>query len=1054
MVDNLKFAINVDDAAICPEGVVTCASARDQLRRDMRRLTDITDIRLAVDSYQSINGVVPTLPAGTFVRALSSSIWESWKSIFAGALGADSLPADPLNTYASCGVAGSGFEAYDADTCVNELVGSYVCPVDSHAYHYKSVGDANAVLYADLEYSTGTWVNPIETDTADGVGIVIGNSSATATGFAATPFCDGSSIYGSSTSCGDGVVGGTELCELGQYGGTAVSCTTDSGLAGTRSQVCNGSCSAYVDNAAATCVVASCGNGVIESESGETCDDGAKNGAYGFCGNDCTRDTAFFCGDGKLAGGEACDCGADAAMSYADARAFEAAAGSCGANVNGVYDSSPNSTCAWDCSGPASYCGDGTVDSGEVCDGEDLTWSGKLCSGSSPVGYKNIPCTTNAECGGGVCGGTGVGNRMDCPAGTTRVKTCNDNPGDSCTYAVSNWFTIACTEIGSCGDGTIDPGEECDDGNADGSDSCTDQCKANVCGDGYVHVGEEQCDEGLNNGGGCDSAYGSSCTACSVSCRYEVATGEFCGDGEKNGTEFCDGNSVPYTFYNAAHDTTFGTCTSLGRRKTNPADGFQYTCTQLGVCNGNAGAEYNGDYCVSSSDCGGAECVMPVCAQSCANTCPFTYASVPLQLTTNQPGADAGEVADFYSYSAVSTSDLPNAATLTVPACNVATSLTASVSLDNVDLPTTYVLFITDLSLTMKNRVQDGTTAVAPERSRLQIAQDAIPVAAEELFDKLGTDAQIGAIGYRGLVRGECFYDSTVSCIESPVPSHGCAPNQPCDDMCGAGDYCNDNSSDLDSSLNTIHPYGTQFDFVGPEGESDLAAEVATYTYDPLGPFKDGHGTFTYEALIEAKNMFDDIKNSAAGDNARYIAILLSDGEVTQTTNSMDGTISPDPVLIAQDFDAYIPGTAGYELYTATIGDDINQVKNMKNWSSNSYDGLIGSFSTGLRGTPRERSTFNNLDYAYEADTEEDLEAMYAQIVDSIVQIAVTITSNDGTNIVETTGNIDEGDNVTLPWPENFVCNDLYEQQVPIKISFPGLGKVQVSDVHLNYCAP
>ncbi len=52
-----------------------------------------------------------------------------------------------------------------------------------------------------------------------------------------------------------------------------------------------------------------------------------------------------------------------------------------------------------------------------------------------------------------------------------------------------------------CGNGTIDPGEECDDGILDGSyGGCTAQCAlAPHCGDGIIN-GPEQCDNGADNG--------------------------------------------------------------------------------------------------------------------------------------------------------------------------------------------------------------------------------------------------------------------------------------------------------------------------------------------------------------------------------------------------------------------------------------------------------------------------------------------------------------------------------------------------------------------------
>lgn len=46
---------------------------------------------------------------------------------------------------------------------------------------------------------------------------------------------------------------------------------------------------------------------------------------------------------------------------------------------------------------------------------------------------------------------------------------------------------------GTCGDGVLQPGEECDDGNPDVSDGCID-CHRAYCGDGHRHRGVEDCD--------------------------------------------------------------------------------------------------------------------------------------------------------------------------------------------------------------------------------------------------------------------------------------------------------------------------------------------------------------------------------------------------------------------------------------------------------------------------------------------------------------------------------------------------------------------------------
>jgi large repetitive protein len=96
-----------------------------------------------------------------------------------------------------------------------------------------------------------------------------------------------------------------------------------------------------------------------------------------------------------------------------------------------------------------------------------------------------------------------------------------------------------------CGDGFVDFGEECDDGNFDDSDACSNQCTVNFltfCGDGFVDFGEE-CDDGNFD----DS------DACSNQCTVNFVTpdpvcgngiidldaGEECDDGNTDDTDGC-----------------------------------------------------------------------------------------------------------------------------------------------------------------------------------------------------------------------------------------------------------------------------------------------------------------------------------------------------------------------------------------------------------------------------------------------------------------------------------------------------------------------------------
>jgi cysteine-rich repeat protein len=82
-----------------------------------------------------------------------------------------------------------------------------------------------------------------------------------------------------------------------------------------------------------------------------------------------------------------------------------------------------------------------------------------------------------------------------------------------------------------CGDGVVDEGEECDDGNDIDTDDCTNACTIAVCGDGIVHEGVEECDDG--NDIDTDD--------CTNACTIAV-----CGDGiVHEGVEECDdGNDI------------------------------------------------------------------------------------------------------------------------------------------------------------------------------------------------------------------------------------------------------------------------------------------------------------------------------------------------------------------------------------------------------------------------------------------------------------------------------------------------------------------------------
>jgi MYXO-CTERM domain-containing protein len=178
---------------------------------------------------------------------------------------------------------------------------------------------------------------------------------------------------------------------------------------------------------------------------------------------------------------------------------------------------------------PTSFCGDGIVNPGEVCDDG---------AANGTYGFCNATCTAlGPRCGDGVTNGPeacddGNTSNTDACLNTCKLAACGDGyvraGVEECDDGnTSN--TDACLntcKTASCGDGFVHAGvEQCDDGNTSNTDACLNTCVNASCGDGYVHAGVEQCDDGntINNDG------------CSNLCKVPA-----CGDGVVQAGEECD----------------------------------------------------------------------------------------------------------------------------------------------------------------------------------------------------------------------------------------------------------------------------------------------------------------------------------------------------------------------------------------------------------------------------------------------------------------------------------------------------------------------------------
>ncbi len=324
--------------------------------------------------------------------------------------------------------------------------------------------------------------------------------------------------------------------------------------------------------------VAICGDGILET--GEQCDDGnliPGDGCSGVCtlepghacptpGTPCINTATRVCGDGKIEGGEACDDG--------NTLSGDGCSSICSVEV-GWSCATPGLPCT-----PVatpSVCGNGMVEAGEQCDDGNAT-GGDGCSATCKVELHwtcpqpGQPCTPVEYCGDGV-------------VQTSRGEECDDGnaiPGDGCSgictlepgYACPT-AGAACIDLWVCGNGIVDPGEVCDDGNTVAGDGCSATCTtvesgwtcpkganntggpctkpfASVCGDGILESGES-CDDGnaVSNDGcssTCLTEAGWNCPAQGQPCTLiefcgdgvlDLATGEQCDDGNTKGGDGC-----------------------------------------------------------------------------------------------------------------------------------------------------------------------------------------------------------------------------------------------------------------------------------------------------------------------------------------------------------------------------------------------------------------------------------------------------------------------------------------------------------------------------------
>ncbi|GEM_PF-5276439 len=309
-----------------------------------------------------------------------------------------------------------------------------------------------------------------------------------------------------------------------------------------------------------------CGNNNYEPAGGEQCDGADDTACPGYCQIDCTCGVIGACGNNVLEAGETCDDGNTANGDGCDSSCqTEGGPGICG---NGVIEG-------------AEHCDDGdTINDGITGCDADCTYTTltlKMTTYTVQPGsftkasiwetnwYPNTYLKGTVK----ICDNSGYNTATETCIGTQicgyqansgTAKHCDVYPpaitGQYGYYAglkdvVSTKKIIV---VPGCGNGVIEFGEQCDDGNGNNNDGCNNDCTLSgtppppsVCGNGQIEPGEV-CDPGAFSGTPPTDTLGNNCNdfllqgvvqlcngvlQCNNDCSaYDVSTCEFCDTSE------------------------------------------------------------------------------------------------------------------------------------------------------------------------------------------------------------------------------------------------------------------------------------------------------------------------------------------------------------------------------------------------------------------------------------------------------------------------------------------------------------------------------------------
>ncbi|MEZ4383516.1 MAG: DUF4215 domain-containing protein [Nannocystaceae bacterium] len=189
-----------------------------------------------------------------------------------------------------------------------------------------------------------------------------------------------------------------------------------------------------------------------------------------------------------------------------------------------------------------------------------------LATSACPNGDEDSPtsATDSAETSGATDPTDGDGDPSVTDGTTSDTDPSSETTGAPNTTATTDADTSSTTAAPTtCGDGQLDPVEECDWGMGNSEEAgCTPGCELAKCGDGYVQLGVEECDEGLDNDNN---------GACTHECLKARS-----GDGHTQlGVEECDDGDTPTEDDPVINDDdAYGGCTTQCLKGPRCGDGI------------------------------------------------------------------------------------------------------------------------------------------------------------------------------------------------------------------------------------------------------------------------------------------------------------------------------------------------------------------------------------------------------------------------------------------------------------------------------------------------